>query len=93
MPLQPVWVISAIFIQAFGNGMAFPNAMSRLLEPYQGLAGAAAALSGALQMLSASVLTAILAYYGVATAVSLGVCIVLGAVGLKLLSWYAIGRW
>ncbi|MFB9846109.1 MFS transporter [Oceanisphaera arctica] len=92
MPLQPVWVISAIFIQALGNGMAFSNAMSRLLEPYRDLAGAAAALSGALQMLIASLLTAGLVYYGVDTAFSLGVCILSGAMLLKLLSWYAIGR-
>ncbi|WP_344965166.1 MFS transporter [Oceanisphaera sediminis] len=92
MPLQPVWVISAIFIQALGNGMAFSNAMSRLLEPYRDLAGAAAALSGALQMLTASLLTAGLVYYGVDTAFSLGLCILSGAVLLKLLSWYAIGR-
>nr|WP_275588087.1 Bcr/CflA family efflux MFS transporter [Oceanisphaera litoralis] len=93
MPLQPVWVISAIFVQAIGNGMAFPNAMSRLLEPYRDLAGAAAALSGALQMLIASLLTAGLVHYGVDTAFSLGLCILLGAVLLKLLSWYAVGRW
>ena len=86
-------MISGIFIQALGNGMAFPNAMSRLLEPYRELAGAAAALSGALQMLSASLLTITLVYFGVATAFSLGVCIVLGAVALKGLSWCAIGRW
>ncbi|GGB36904.1 MFS transporter [Oceanisphaera marina] len=93
MPVQPIWMISGIFIQALGNGMAFPNAMSRLLEPYRELAGAAAALSGALQMLSASLLTITLVYFGVATAFSLGVCIVLGAVALKGLSWCAIGRW
>ncbi|MFP2770138.1 Bcr/CflA family efflux MFS transporter [Oceanisphaera sp. KMM 10153] len=92
MPLQPVWMISAIFVQALGNGMAFPNAMSRLLEPYRDLAGAAAALSGALQMLIASLLTIGLAYYGVDTAFSLGLCILSGAVLLKLLSWYATGR-
>ncbi len=92
-PLQPLWMIIGIFFQALGNGMAFSNAMSRLLEPYRELAGAAAALSGALQMLIASLLTAGLIYYGVDTAFSLGVCILLGAVVLKLLSWYAVGRW
>jgi MFS transporter, DHA1 family, 2-module integral membrane pump EmrD len=92
-PLQPLWMITGIFFQALGNGMAFSNAMSRLLEPYRELAGAAAALSGALQMLIASLLTAGLVYYGVDTAFSLGVCILSGAILLKLLSWYAIGRW
>ncbi|WP_237332685.1 MFS transporter [Zobellella iuensis] len=91
-PLQPGWLIAGIFIQALGNGMAFPNAMSRLLEPYRDLAGAAAALSGALQMLSAGLLSAGLVYYGVATAFSLGLCILLGAMMLKLLSRCAVGR-
>lgn len=93
VPLQPVWLIAGIFIQALGNGMAFPNAMSRLLEPYRDLAGAAAALSGALQMLSAALLTAALVYLGVSSAYSLGVCILLGALVLKGLSWCAVGRW
>lgn len=93
VPVEPVWMICGIFIQALGNGMAFPNAMSRLLEPYRDLAGAAAALSGALQMLSAALLTAALVYLGVSTAYSLGICILLGALVLKGLSWCAIGRW
>ncbi|MBU3825535.1 MAG: multidrug effflux MFS transporter [Candidatus Oceanisphaera merdipullorum] len=93
VPLQPAWLVAGIFIQALGNGMAFPNAMSRLLEPYHELAGAAAALSGALQMLSAGLLTALLVYLGVSTAYSLGLCILLGAVVLKGLSWCAVGRW
>ncbi|MBO1518169.1 MFS transporter [Oceanisphaera pacifica] len=93
MPVQPIWMISGIFIQALGNGMAFPNAMSRLLEPYRDLAGAAAALSGALQMLSGSVLTIVLVYLGVETAASLGVCILVGAIVMKGLSWCAIARW
>ncbi|WP_319782407.1 multidrug effflux MFS transporter [Oceanisphaera sp. IT1-181] len=92
-PLQPAWMIAGIFIQALGNGMAFPNAMSRLLEPYRDLAGAAAALSGALQMLSAALLTAALVYLGVSTAFSLSICILLGALVLKGLSWCAVGRW
>ena len=92
-PLQPAWLIAGVFIQALGNGMAFPNAMSRLLEPYRDLAGAAAALSGALQMLSAALLTAALVYAGVSTAYSLGMCILLGALVLKGLSWCAVGRW
>lgn len=91
-PLQPGWMIAGIFLQALGNGMAFSNAMSRLLEPYRDLAGAASALSGALQMLCASLLSAGLVLYGVDTAFSLGLCILLGALGLKLLSWCAIGR-
>ena len=93
VPLQPVWLIAGIFIQALGNGMAFPNAMSRLLEAYKDLAGAAAALSGALQMLSAALLTATLVSLGVSTAYSLGMCILLGALVLKGLSWCAVGRW
>lgn len=92
-PLQPAWMIAGIFIQALGNGMAFPNAMSRLLEPYRDLAGAAAALSGALQMLSAALLTAALVSLGVSTAFSLSICILLGALVLKGLSWCAVGRW
>ncbi|ART82913.1 MFS transporter [Oceanisphaera profunda] len=92
-PLHPAWMIAGIFIQALGNGMAFPNAMSRLLEPYRDLAGAAAALSGALQMLSAALLTAALVYLGVSTAFSLSICILLGALVLKGLSWCAVGRW
>ena len=93
VPLEPPWLVAGIFLQALGNGMAFPNAMSRLLEPYHQLAGAAAALSGALQMLSAALLTAALVYVGVSTADSLGGCILLGALVLKGLSWYAVGRW
>lgn len=92
MPLEPWLMVTGIFIQALGNGMAFPNAMSRLLEPYRDLAGSAAALSGALQMLSASILTAAMAYIGVDTAVSLGVCVILGALVLKGLSVFAVGR-
>ncbi|WP_458735758.1 MFS transporter [Zobellella taiwanensis] len=92
MPLSPGLVIAGVFIQALGNGMAFPNAMSRLLEPYREGAGAAAALSGALQMLCASLLTAGLAQAGVDTAFSLGLCIVLGALVLKILSFLAVGR-
>lgn len=92
-PLAPAWLIAGIFIQALGNGMAFPNAMSRLLEAYKDLAGSAAALSGALQMLSAALLTATLVSLGVSTAYSLGMCILLGALVLKCLSWRAVGRW
>ncbi|GAA3546196.1 MFS transporter [Zobellella aerophila] len=92
MPLAPQWMIAGIFIQALGNGMAFPNAMSRLLEPYRELAGAAAALSGALQMLFASLISAGLVFAGVNTAFGLGLCIVLGALVLKLLSGVALGR-
>ncbi|OYD24636.1 Bcr/CflA family efflux MFS transporter [Oceanimonas baumannii] len=92
MPLEPWLMVTGIFIQALGNGMAFPNAMSRLLEPYRDLAGSAAALSGALQMLSASILTAAMAYIGVDTAVSLGVCVIVGALVLKGLSVFAVGR-
>lgn len=92
MPLAPQWMIAGIFIQALGNGMAFPNAMSRLLEPYRELAGAAAALSGALQMLCASLISAGLVLAGVNTALRMGLCIMLGALVLKLLSRVAVGR-
>lgn len=92
MPLAPHWMIAGIFIQALGNGMAFPNAMSRLLEPYSEQSGAASALSGALQMLVASLISAGLVLAGVNTAFGLGLCILLGAMVLKLLSWLAVGR-
>ncbi|NHI00905.1 MFS transporter [Oceanimonas sp. MB9] len=92
MPLEPWLMVAGVFIQALGNGMAFPNAMSRLLEPYRDLAGSAAALSGALQMLSASLLTAALTYAGVDSAFALGVCVMLGALVLKGLSVFAVGR-
>ncbi|WMC10086.1 MFS transporter [Oceanimonas pelagia] len=92
MPLEPWLMVVGVFIQALGNGMAFPNAMSRLLEPYRDAAGSAAALSGAMQMLSASLLTAALAQAGVDTAFSLGLCVMLGALVLKGLSVFAIGR-
>ncbi|AEY00662.1 major facilitator transporter [Oceanimonas sp. GK1] len=92
MPLEPWLMVAGVFIQALGNGMAFPNAMSRLLEPYRDLAGSAAALSGAMQMLCASLLTVVLAHAGVDTAFSLGWCVVLGALALKGLSVFAIGR-
>ncbi|MDV2856755.1 MFS transporter [Oceanimonas sp. CAM02] len=92
MPLEPWLMVTGVFIQALGNGMAFPNAMSRLLEPYRKGAGSAAALSGAMQMLTASVLTAVLAQLGVDTAFTLGLCVMLGAVMLKLLSVFAVGR-
>lgn len=92
MPLEPWLMVAGVFIQALGNGMAFPNAMSRLLEPYRDLAGSAAALSGAMQMLCASLLTVVLAHAGVDTAFSLGWCVVLGALVLKGLSVFVIGR-
>lgn len=84
-PLDPVWMSAGHFLLAMANGMAFPCAQSLLLIPYADKAGTVAALSGACQMVFASLLSNGLLKLGISQAWHLGGVIVIGAgVGLFL---------
>lgn len=74
---------------AFGNGMAFPNALSSLLEPYKRTAGTATALAGAGQMLFASFSSALLVGLGVNSQLGLGVVLFAGSLVLIYLTYHA----
>ena len=69
----------------FATGMAFPNALSCLLEPFRRKAGTATALAGAGQMLTASLGSALLLHAGVNTLPELGCILFVGALLLALL--------
>lgn len=57
------------FSMAMANGVAFPNAQAMLMQPYGGnKAGTTAALSGACQMVFASVISATLMKTGMSQA-------------------------
>ncbi|MGF1726072.1 MFS transporter [Photobacterium nomapromontoriensis] len=83
--LKPEWMSVGHFLLAMANGMAFPCAQSLLLIPYADKAGTVAALSGACQMVFASLLSNSLLKLGISQAWHLGGVIVVGAgVGLLL---------
>lgn len=74
---------------AFGNGMAFPNALSSLLEPYKRTAGTATALAGAGQMLFASFSSALLVGFGIKSLMGLGVVLLVGSLMLIYLTYHS----
>ncbi|MBC7003644.1 multidrug effflux MFS transporter [Photobacterium sp. BZF1] len=83
-PLSPIWMVSGHFLMAMANGIAFPCAQSLLLVPYGNKAGTVSALSGACQMVFASLLSNGLLKLGISEAWHLGGIMVIGA-GLGLL--------
>ncbi len=89
LPHTALLVMSAQAVFAFGNGIAFPNALSSLLEPYKRTAGTATALAGAGQMLFASISSAVLVNLGVTTIFGLGMVILAGSFLLLYLSMQA----
>ncbi|WP_413113723.1 multidrug effflux MFS transporter [Thaumasiovibrio sp. DFM-14] len=78
-PLTPVAMMIGQFIMVVGNGIAFPCAQSQLLLPFKKNAGAAAALSGACQMVFASLLSMTLMSFGISQAWHMGVLIMLAS--------------
>ncbi|WP_087018739.1 multidrug effflux MFS transporter [Thaumasiovibrio subtropicus] len=78
-PLTPFAVMSGQFLMIVANGVAFPCAQSQLLLPYKDNAGAVAALSGACQMVFASLLSMGLMSLGIANAWHLGVLLLVAA--------------
>lgn len=84
-PLSPVWMVTGHFLMAMANGIAFPCAQSLLLVPYGNKAGTVSALSGACQMVFASLLSNGLLKLGISQAWHLGGIMVIGAsLGLLL---------
>ena len=82
-PLSPAWMVTGHFLMAMANGIAFPCAQSLLLVPYGNKAGTVSALSGACQMVFASMLSNGLLKLGISQAWHLGGIMVIGA-GLGL---------
>ncbi|MGF1703272.1 MFS transporter [Photobacterium makurazakiensis] len=78
-PLDPLWMSSGHFLLAMANGIAFPCAQSLMLVPYGNRAGTVAALSGACQMVFASMMSNGLLKAGLSEAWHLGAVIVIGA--------------
>ena len=89
LPHTALLVMSAQALFAFGNGIAFPNALSSLLEPYKRTAGTATALAGAGQMLFASISSAVLVNLGVTSIFGLGMVVLAGSFLLLYLSMQA----
>lgn len=85
-PLSPITVSSGHFLLAMANGMAFPCAQSLLLMPYAQKAGTVSALSGACQMIIASLISSFLLHIGISQLWHLGL-VMFGAaiVGLALI--------
>lgn len=71
-PSDPVWMSVAHFLLAMTNGIAFPCAQSMLLVPYGEKAGTVSALSGACQMVAASVISHCLLQLGISQPWHLG---------------------
>jgi len=86
-PVEPIWMSSGHFLLAMANGMAFPCAQSLLLVPYGNKAGTVSALSGAFQMVFASLLSSLLLKLGISQAWHLG-CVMLVAAGVGLVLVY-----
>lgn len=86
-PVEPVWMSMGHFLLAMANGMAFPCAQSLLLVPYGSKAGTVSALSGACQMVFASLLSSFLLKLGISQAWHLG-CVMLVAAGAGLVLVY-----
>ncbi len=89
LPQTALLVMLAQSLFAFGNGMAFPNALSSLLEPYKRTAGTATALAGAGQMLFASFSSALLVNLGISSVFGLGMVLLGGSLVLLYLTWHA----
>lgn len=89
LPHSALLMMLSLSLFAFGNGMAFPNALSSLLEPYKRTAGTATALAGAGQMLSASLGSALLVSLGITSITGLGVVLVAGGAVLLYLTRHA----
>ncbi|SKA58460.1 hypothetical protein [Enterovibrio nigricans] len=84
-PLTPAAIIAGQFLMVVANGIAFPCAQSQLLLPFGRKAGTAAALGGALQMVTASLLSMTLMMLGMSKAWHLGVLLVcVGVIGTGL---------
>jgi len=86
LPLSPLALMGCQALFTFANGIAFPSALSSLLEPFKKTAGTATALAGAGQMLVASLGSALLVGFGVDSAADLGSCILVGALALIALA-------
>ncbi|UIP28466.1 multidrug effflux MFS transporter [Photobacterium sp. TLY01] len=71
-PVDAVWMSAAHFMLAVTNGIAFPCAQSMLLIPYSEKAGTVSALSGACQMVAASVISHFLLQVGISQPWHLG---------------------
>jgi MFS family permease len=89
LPHTALLMMLGLSLFAFGNGMAFPNALASLLEPYKRTAGTATALAGAGQMLSASLASALLVGLGVTSIFGLGMVLLLGSAVLLYLTHHA----
>ena len=89
LPHTALLMMLGLSLFAFGNGVAFPNALSSLLEPYKRTAGTATALAGASQMLIASFSSALLVSLGITSILGLGMVILLGSSVLLYLTRHA----
>ncbi len=89
LPHTALLMMLSLSLFAFGNGMAFPNALSSLLEPYKRTAGTATALAGAGQMLSASLASALLVSFGITSIIGLGMVLLAGSTILLYLTRHA----
>lgn len=86
-PLEPQWISLGHFLLAMANGIAFPCAQSLLLVPYGNKAGTVSALSGACQMVFASLISNALLKAGISQAWHLGgVMLVAAGAGVLLVS-------
>jgi DHA1 family 2-module integral membrane pump EmrD-like MFS transporter len=83
-PVTPQWISTGHFLLAMANGMAFPCAQSMLLIPYGSRAGTVSALSGACQMVFASLISGFLLRLGMSQPWHLGL-VLLVAAGLGLI--------
>ncbi|MCW8331295.1 MFS transporter [Photobacterium sp. SDRW27] len=84
-PVEPIWMSCGHFLLAMANGMAFPCAQSLLLVPYGNKAGTVSALSGACQMVFASLLSSALLKLGISEAWHLGgLMLVASGIGVVL---------
>lgn len=85
LPLSPLSVMACQALFTLATGLAFPNALSCLLDPFRRRAGAATALAGAGQMFCASVGSALLFQCGINSLPQLGAMLLIGALLLTLL--------
>lgn len=74
-PMQPIWLMSGLFIMVFGNGLALPCAQTMVMNPYKSRAGVAAALSGGGQMIISSLISMGLLAIGLSEIWHLGIVI------------------
>ncbi len=86
-PLSPMYLMAGQFIMVVANGIAFPCSQSQLLIPFKRNAGTVAALSGACQMVFASLLSMALMSLGISQAWHLGTLLLIaGAISYSLIS-------